>query len=106
VGYDVASETIGISVADHGCGIAQEKLPFLGRPFDQADSAFARKQGTGLGLAMVKALTSRLGGEFDVGTTVTIDLPAIHLAGMSGTGRKNPEGIRRPLEREALNANI
>jgi signal transduction histidine kinase len=42
-----------IKVGDRGCGIPAETLAQLGKPFVQAEGAFARKyQGTGLGLAI------------------------------------------------------
>ena len=92
--YDFASQRIEISVTDQGCGIPEEKLPFLGRPFYQADSAYARNQGTGLGLAMVRTMTDRLGGEFviesqpDVGTSVRVGFPAAHISGSLAEARQ------------------
>jgi signal transduction histidine kinase len=80
--YDSASQSVWLVVGDQGCGIPQEKLPFLGQPFYQAESSYSRKPGAGLGLAMVKTLITRLGGtlaiesEVGVGTTVKVRLPA------------------------------
>ncbi|MFL5239125.1 MAG: ATP-binding protein [Rhizomicrobium sp.] len=71
-----------ISVRDTGIGISPEDLKRLGRPFEQVDSAHTKKQeGTGLGLALVKALAALHGGEAVIesrlghGTTVCLRLP-------------------------------
>jgi len=81
-----------LTVRDTGVGIPAEALARIGRPFEQAhrddatrDSggrAFGSAQsGTGLGLAVVKALAQKHGGWMDLdsregeGTTVRITLP-------------------------------
>jgi len=71
-----------ISVRDTGIGIPPEDLVRLGRPFEQVEGAFVKKQeGTGLGLALVKALALMHGGEaimeskLGQGTTVRLRLP-------------------------------
>ena len=73
---------IAIAVSDTGVGIAEKDLQRLGRPFEQVDGAHVRAQeGTGLGLALVKALAQMHGGEaviqstLGVGTTVRLSLP-------------------------------
>jgi cell cycle sensor histidine kinase DivJ len=73
---------IAIAVSDTGVGIAQKDIERLGRPFEQVDGAHVRTQeGTGLGLALVKALAQMHGGEaviestVGVGTTVRLSLP-------------------------------
>jgi cell cycle sensor histidine kinase DivJ len=69
-------------VSDTGTGIAPADLARLGQPFEQVDGAQnRRKQGTGLGLALVKALARLHGGEavlassLGEGTSVTVRLP-------------------------------
>ncbi len=54
--------------------------------FGQVDTRLSRKfEGTGLGLPLAKSLTELHGGEFllvsqiDVGTTVTVRLPATRI---------------------------
>jgi cell cycle sensor histidine kinase DivJ len=71
-----------IAVADSGTGIAKADLERLGRPFAQVEGAQTRsKEGTGLGLALVKSLAAMHGGEMVLasvlgeGTTVTLRLP-------------------------------
>jgi cell cycle sensor histidine kinase DivJ len=73
---------VEISVSDTGVGIAPRDLEKLGRPFEQVEGELVRsKEGTGLGLALVKALTSMHGGEAVIesklgeGTTVRVLLP-------------------------------
>jgi cell cycle sensor histidine kinase DivJ len=73
---------IAIAVSDTGVGISAADLKRLGKPFEQAEGALTRTQeGTGLGLALVKALSSMHGGEARIdstlgeGTTVTLQLP-------------------------------
>jgi signal transduction histidine kinase len=76
-------DAIHIEVADTGCGIAPEFLPFVFERFRQADSSDTRRyQGLGLGLAIVRHLVEAHGGTvaaasegLDRGTRVTIDLP-------------------------------
>ncbi len=73
---------IEITVRDTGTGISKRDLEKLGKPFEQAESAVTRgKEGTGLGLALVKSLAALHGGEavlesaLGVGTTVKVRLP-------------------------------
>ncbi|OJU57159.1 MAG: hypothetical protein BGO00_09305 [Alphaproteobacteria bacterium 62-8] len=71
-----------LCVRDNGIGIPAADLPRLGRPFEQvcADPMLS-KAGTGLGLALVRALVERHGGTFVIesevgrGTAVTVTLP-------------------------------
>lgn len=76
-------DCVELVVRDHGVGIPQDKLASIGQPFYQAHQSIARKPGSGLGVAIVKKLTERLGGEFSitsvigVGTTVTVRLPQL-----------------------------
>ncbi len=73
---------IEIVVADTGVGISAKDLERLGKPFEQVEGEHVRsKEGTGLGLALVKALSTMHGGEAAIesvlgeGTTVRIRLP-------------------------------
>jgi cell cycle sensor histidine kinase DivJ len=73
---------IVLAVSDTGVGIGPDDLKRLGRPFEQVEGEHVRSQeGTGLGLALVKALTALHGGEVAIasalgeGTTVIVKLP-------------------------------
>jgi signal transduction histidine kinase len=77
-------DQVEISVADTGIGIAPKDIAKVLEPFGQADNPHSRRQeGTGLGLPIVRALVEQSGGSFrmeskvDVGTTVTLRLPAV-----------------------------
>ncbi len=69
-------QTVEIAVTDNGPGIAEEVLPRLFEPFFTT-----RPQGTGLGLAVVRAVVAAHGGDIDVdtsryGASFRIRLPA------------------------------
>ncbi|HUO91478.1 MAG TPA: ATP-binding protein [Rhizomicrobium sp.] len=73
---------IVLAVSDTGVGIGPEDLKRLGQPFEQVEGEHVRSQeGTGLGLALVKALAALHGGEVTIGstlgegTTVAVVLP-------------------------------
>ncbi len=70
-------------VGDNGIGIAPDDIDRAMSSFGQVDSRLSRKyEGTGLGLPLAKSLTELHGGSFElvsepeVGTTVTLRLPA------------------------------
>jgi signal transduction histidine kinase len=74
---------IDFVVTDTGIGIAARDIPRALERFGQVDSTLARKyEGAGLGLPIAKQLTEMHGGTLtlesavDIGTTVTIALPA------------------------------
>jgi cell cycle sensor histidine kinase DivJ len=71
-----------ISVSDSGVGISAKDLERLGKPFEQVEGEHVRaKEGTGLGLALVKAFSALHGGDavlesaLGEGTIVRIRLP-------------------------------
>ena len=71
-----------VSVCDTGIGIAAEDLGRLARPFEQIETQQAKtQQGTGLGLALTKALVELHGGVLSIesepgsGTAVSFTLP-------------------------------
>ncbi len=55
-----------LAVRDHGPGVASAQLPLLFEPFHRGDDERVRTtQGTGLGLALVRRLVERMGGEVE-----------------------------------------
>ncbi len=73
---------VAFRVADTGIGMTEEQLGRLFQRFSQADETTTRKfGGTGLGLALTRALADLLGGTVTVesalgaGTTFTLTLP-------------------------------
>lgn len=54
-----------ISVSDNGLGIPKDKLPTIFRPFQRAHRGLGI-EGTGIGLASVKKLVEKLGGDIEV----------------------------------------
>ncbi|MDD3569522.1 MAG: transporter substrate-binding domain-containing protein [Lachnospiraceae bacterium] len=69
-------------VKDTGCGISQEFLDRIFKPFEQNDATTAQKYGgSGLGLSIVKNLTELMSGKISVesnlgkGSVFTVELP-------------------------------
>jgi PAS domain S-box-containing protein len=74
------ADKIRVVVSDTGIGISAEDLKRLGTPFEQGRSnPFLAQGGTGLGLALIKALSESHGGGATIesteghGTTVSVD---------------------------------
>jgi PAS domain S-box-containing protein len=75
-----ADDRAFLTVRDTGIGISADDMARLGKPFEQAKGdAMLAKGGTGLGLALVKALVEKHGGRLimesrlGMGTAVTVD---------------------------------
>ncbi len=81
--YRADADRWAMEVADTGCGIPPEAQEFIFEPFRQVDGTASRQQhtGSGLGLSIVKELTTLMGGEIRLdstvgqGSTFTILLP-------------------------------
>ncbi len=79
-----ANGALVLSVEDTGIGIPSEQISRLGNPFVQVrSSAGASHEGTGLGLALVRALAEIHDGQLKIesvqghGTTVSIVIPGV-----------------------------
>ena len=74
------AEMVIVEVADTGPGIPEEELPFVWQELYRGQGARG-VQGSGLGLALVRAITDRHGGQVTIrsrlrqGTVVTMKLP-------------------------------
>jgi PAS domain S-box len=98
-------EKVVISVKDTGIGIPADKLPSIFDRFSQVDKTLTRnKEGSGIGLSLVKTLVEMHGGTVSIssvegkGTEINIELPAVTVEGESDTaisnlGRNNIEKI-------------
>ena len=80
-----------VTISDTGIGIPAEQLPHIFDRFYQVDgSATRRHQGLGLGLALVRELTARHGGDVTAtsdsghGTTFVLRFPHAHRGMQSG----------------------
>jgi signal transduction histidine kinase len=79
-----ANGKLYLAVRDTGIGIPEKTLARIGSAFEQADNDPMRaREGTGLGLALVKSLVAQHGGRVHiesgegVGTTVSVELPLV-----------------------------
>jgi PAS domain S-box-containing protein len=99
------TDWISLAVSDTGTGIPDDKLDHVFEEFAQASSTIARDYGgTGLGLPLTRRFSLLLGGdvhlesELGVGSTFTIELPAVvsdvhgQLPGHEGLGRDSDSG--------------
>ena len=79
--YDKEAGELEISVADTGTGIPAKDIPYIFQRFFQSSKTVGKKDGTGIGLYLVKTYTElhdgkvSLASEENVGTTITITLP-------------------------------
>lgn len=80
-----SSGAVTVSVSDTGAGITPEDIPRVLLPFEQTELG-KTKEGTGLGLPLVKRIAELHGGEFTLestpgeGTVATIMLPVDSVA--------------------------
>jgi len=82
VRQDALGERVRVSVQDTGIGISKQDLARLAQPFEQVESQHSKTtQGSGLGLALTKALIEMHEGSLELesapgeGTTVSFTLP-------------------------------
>lgn len=90
ISVEKGADTLTITVADTGIGIAASDLPKVKAKFYKADNT---RRGSGIGLAVADEIISMHGGTLDIdsvlgkGTTVTITLPLKQM-----NERSDPDG--------------
>lgn len=90
ISVEKGTDTLTITVADTGIGIAASDLPKVKAKFYKADNT---RRGSGIGLAVADEIVSMHGGTLDIdsvlgkGTTVTITLPLKQM-----NERSDPDG--------------
>jgi signal transduction histidine kinase len=96
-GWRSDARVLDFAVSDTGPGIAEALLPTLLSPDRTVSPSPRRGEGSGIGLAIVRTLVDRLGGEVEVtsrvgrGTTFTIAIPA-EPVDADEASRANPAG--------------
>ena len=94
-----------ISVADNGCGISSDELPYIFDRFYQAKNA---GRGTGIGLAIVKAFTELHHGEVSAtsiegkGSTFTIHIPVRQKGEVTNQSTEKIEQLVEPSSAEEV----
>ena len=94
-----------ISVADNGCGISSDELPYIFNRFYQAKNA---GRGTGIGLAIVKAFTELHHGEVSAtsiegkGSTFTIHIPVRQKGEVTNQPTEKIEQLVEPSSAEEV----
>ena len=95
---------LSLSVKDTGCGISEEDLQKLARPYVQVGNTKARRGGTGLGLHICRMLARAMGGDMEIeselgkGSTFTVTIRAEKA--VDGKPRK-PDSSENPGNPEA-----
>jgi len=91
---------IRIGVTDTGPGISEDRIPMLFAPFERLGAERTDVEGTGLGLALSKAIVEAMGGSLTVntmvgeGSTFWVDLPETEA----------PSSVEVPAARPAVEA--
>ncbi|WP_029902483.1 two-component regulator propeller domain-containing protein [Prevotella sp. 10(H)] len=79
--YSKDDNTLNIILSDEGIGIPAKEIPYIFERYYQTSKTTGYKEGTGIGLYLVKTYTEQHGGQIYIdseenkGTTITISLP-------------------------------
>jgi PAS domain S-box-containing protein len=111
--WQIAPDTLGISVRDNGIGIDAAQIPRLFELFYQGKQSVDRPQGgLGIGLALVKNLVELHGGTVEAfsdglgrGSEFVVRLPVMaNLATEPETGRDREQGLGGSVDEPAIHA--
>jgi len=97
--WEGSATTSTVTVRDHGAGISEQDMTHIFEPFYST-----KKQGTGLGLAMVRGILQQHSGTVEIrstvgmGTSVSMVWPRGDVAGASSKP-KEPADVRRSTHR-------
>lgn len=83
ISSNVSDDNYIFQISDTGCGISEENIKVIVKPFRRAEHSpfISHKEGTGLGLSIVKSLVDAHKGELNIesiigrGTTITVSMP-------------------------------
>jgi signal transduction histidine kinase len=102
----VEGDWVKIEIADTGVGIPEKELRNIFNRFHQVDASTTRRyQGTGIGLALVKELTEKQGGEISVrsklgeGTTMSLRFPIANVEILADHWENQTTEVDDPLQR-------
>ena len=95
----IENEEVCVAVHDTGEGIPEVQLPFIFEKFYRVENVVHTKEGTGLGLALVRSIIDHLHGRIEVtsrvgeGSTFTVKLPmgVAPTDGESSRAKANPD---------------
>ncbi|MDO4164753.1 MAG: two-component regulator propeller domain-containing protein [Bacteroides sp.] len=91
------SREVEITLSDTGMGIAEQDKPYIFQRFYQSSRTAGTKEGTGIGLYLVKTYTELHGGSVSLnsvenqGTTITLYLPVAEVAVSEESPEVTPE---------------
>jgi len=80
--FESSGGTVSVAVSDTGAGMSEADLAKLFSPFERLGASATDIEGTGIGLALSRALSREMGGSLTVfstvgaGSTFTLELPA------------------------------
>ena len=103
VACDAGDERMRIAVSDAGPGIAADKLARLFVPFDRLGAEATGVEGTGLGLALSKALVDAMRGTLEVesavgtGSTFAVTLPRVAAPGAAAGALDDDRATAAPV---------
>lgn len=87
---ETQADILELTVSDTGVGLSPADIERVGRPYEQAGDDGQRKQGTGLGLSLVRSMAELHGGRMTIesslgeGSVFTLRLPIVEAAARPG----------------------